>query len=450
MFFDFGDKLEKTACFWEGKAFSYAQLNSQIEELRKKLPNKRVLGLLHCKNDLSTLVAYLCCLRYELPIILVDPNSAQKTVEHIKKSYVLGFVIEGNCVEILSSDAPDMSPELAILLSTSGSTGSPKQVALSYKNLQSNSESICQYLPIVSTDITITTLPFAYSYGLSIVNTHLLSGAAIVLNEFSVMEKGFWQLMKTHEVTSLGGVPYTYTMLKRLGFFRKPMPSLRYLTQAGGKMKAALIAEAAEFANTNDAELFVMYGQTEATARIAYLAPVKALTKPDAIGTAIPGCVLSIFDTDGRQVLSPYKEGELVLKGNNIMLGYVTGSEQLGDLVAPEHLRTGDIAYVDAEGDFHITGRLKRIVKVNGMRISLDEIEKLAGELGFEVLVCGEDNKICIAVKKDPNDQQIQTKISQQLGVHPSFIHLKVVESFPVLENGKIDYGAIRAEFNDS
>ena len=179
--------------------------------------------------------------------------------------------------------------ELGLLISTSGSTGSPKLVRQSYLNVMDNARSIAKYLKLDETERPITTLPMNYVYGLSIINSHFLTGAVLLLTDKTLMQKEFWNFFKEAEATSFGGVPYTYEMLDKLRFYNMQLPSLRTMTQAGGKLTPELHEKFAIYAAENNKNFIVMYGAAEATSRMGYLPPDKAIEKKGSMGIPIPG-----------------------------------------------------------------------------------------------------------------------------------------------------------------
>ena len=251
-------------------------------------------------------------------------------------------------------------------------------VRQSYNNILSNTESIVEYLNLDSTERPITTLPMNYTYGLSIINSHLYAGATILLTENTLIQKEFWNFFKTEQATSFGGVPYTYEMLKKLRFSRMNLPSLRYMTQAGGKLSPELHKEFAQDCIDKNRKFIVMYGQTEATARMAYLPSEYALKKYGSMGIAIPGGSFSLIDDNGNEITEDNITGELIYKGANVTLGY---AESRSDLIKGDEnhgvLLTGDMAKRDKDGFYYIVGRKKRFLKMFGKRVNLDEVERI-------------------------------------------------------------------------
>ena len=448
-------------------------------------------------NSIATLVNYLAVLQLKHAIIFVTQaeydgslasNSASITLSFSPDLFLsneqISMVNTQNVTEQIGQESSEQSgqdiaeqsgqvsavihQDVALLLSTSGSTGESKQVVLSYANLAANCTSICAYLPILASDVTITTLPFHYSYGLSLINTHLASGAAIVFTQLSAMQRGFWDCFENHKVTSFAGVPHSYDMLLRLKFTQKTLPHLRYFTQAGGKLAASKVTLLAEYAKQHDIAFYVMYGQTEATARMSFVEPNILLQKPRSIGKAIPNTELLLIDDQGHEIAQAQQPGQLLFKGDNIMLGYATERADLAFFNVISRLETGDVGYRDSDGDFFITGRTKRIVKLFGERISLDQVEELVHKALFELssantlfssAVIGNDKTLIIMIElnteKSINTDTHLASLSLNLkkllqattGIHPSALRIESLEKLPLLSNGKTDYQSLTARF---
>jgi acyl-coenzyme A synthetase/AMP-(fatty) acid ligase len=303
---------------------------------------------------------------------------------------------------LLQSKAPSdysLNEELALLLTTSGSTGSPKLVRQSYKNINSNAASIVEYLGITGDDRAISTIPMNYTYGLSIINSHLMQGASIIMNDYTLMEKEFWALLKNMHATTFGGVPYIYEMLKKLRFERMNLPDLRYITQAGGRLPLELAEEFIAICARKGIKMIIMYGQTEATARMSYLPWGMAQDKPASIGIAIPGGKFSLMDDEGNTVDTPDTTGELIYTGENVTLGYAQTCDDLSK-EDENHgiLHTGDMAKRDVDGFYYIVGRKKRFLKLFGNRINLDELEAILNRKGYECVCSGIDDRLKIYV----------------------------------------------------
>lgn len=443
MFFELNDNYaDNIALIHKDECVTYAQLKDACNEASLQLGATRQLIFLAAENTISSVVFYLSALQSGHCIVLISNTLETSALNRLMEQYKPNRLIVTDKVTVLNETPQALDERVSLLLSTSGSTGSAKQVALSTKNLEANAASICQYLPICESDKTLLTLPMFYSYGLSVINSHLMAGACVVLTEYSMVNREFWQLIKQQSITSFAGVPYQYETIMRLRFTNMDLPALRYLTQAGGKLSPQLVAKLAEYSQLTNKQFFVMYGQTEATARMAYLAPDAVCEKPNSIGKAIPGGEFLLKDDKGNRVNVPNKTGELYYRGNNVMLGYVTNLAELQQLHPESWLATGDLAYFDEGGDYYIVGRLKRFVKVFGQRIGLDDLEDLLKRNGIDTLCCGIDDKLVIATLPTMVEL-VPPLISEQLKLHKSVIHTMAVDTLPMNANGKKDYALI-------
>jgi long-chain acyl-CoA synthetase len=329
----------------------------------------------------------------------------------------------------------NIHPEIKILLSTSGTTGSPKFVKLSDENLYQNALSIIDYLPINKNDVTPLNLPIYYSYGLSVLTTNSMVGGQIITSLEDILSKKFWFHFEKLKFTSLAGVPYTYEVLNRIGFTQKHYTALKYLTQAGGKLSNKLTEIFADYSESNSLSFYVMYGQTEATARMSFLSPENLKNKTGSIGKPIKN---GDFKIDNNT-------GELIYMGPNIFGGYAQNPSDLSTFETNIELHTGDIAKVDEDdGFYYITGRIKRFAKIIGSRVNLDELEEiLKNTFANSTFACVGQNDKNIFIGYDNTeikDNQIKEHIKNILNIHPTFIKVKLIEKFPLTANGKINY----------
>ena len=344
----------------------------------------------------------------------------------------------------LRLSSANLDESLSLLLSTSGSTGSPKFVRLSQDNVFSNAKSIAAYLKLDQNDLPITTLPPSYTYGLSIIHSHILVGATIAVTDKTFFDREFWDFFRSVKATSFGGVPYHYEILRKLRFTKMNLPSLRKLTQAGGGMEPELTRDFAAFARDHGIEYYTMYGQAEATARMSFVPPERAIAKAGSIGVAIPGGCFWLEDENGQVIQDEYVAGELVYSGPNVSMGYASSHEDLakGD-ERRGILRTGDLAKRDQDGYYYIVGRLKRLIKLFGHRTNLQDIERfLLGE-GHEAVCSGQDDLLEIYVKDHEKDagKKIKQMVCNHLGVALQGVIVFSVEDFPRSDSGKIQYG---------
>ena len=416
-------------------------------ELRQKTSVSVPRGLVFClaHNNLDTFLGYVTCLQSGLPIVMLDGSKPKEVIDALIEVYRPEYIWDGGLKET-GLKGEEINPELAMCLTTSGSTGSPKFVRLTAKNILANAESIAEYLEIDENERPITTLPMYYSYGLSVINSHLLKGATILLTDHTYAQREFWNFLKDQRATSIAGVPYTYEVLRRLRFFRMDLPYLKVMTQAGGKLNKDIAKEYIDYAAANGKKFFVMYGQTEATARMSYLPWESAQEKYASMGVAIPGGKFSLMDADGKEITAPDVDGELIYAGHNVSLGYAESREDLqkGD---ENHgiLHTGDVARKDADGFYYITGRLKRFVKVWGNRCNLDATEQIVKSNVTTSCACaGVDDKITVFVTEVGLEESIISLLADKTGLNSKAFEVKVIDAIPVKDSGKIDYPALQ------
>ncbi len=448
----------------KNESVSYRNIESESDIIKEKISSGRKgLAFLFTTNNSESVITYIALLKSGNAVLLLDeklneeirngliknyrPDYIISSNESVPEHYSLSFKYESlNFIKTTESNSINIFPELSVLLSTSGTTGSPKLVKLSYKNIQSNASSIAEYLNIDESERPITTLPFNYSFGLSIINSHLLKGSTIVLTEKTVFFRDFWNLFNEYKCTSFAGVPYTYTMLKRIGFEKIDLPTLKYFTQAGGKLSEEFIKHFNEYAIENNKKFFVMYGQTEATARITYVPPEKLSNKIGSIGISIPGGELKIMN-DAQEIFAPNETGEIVYKGDNVMLGY---AETAADLSKGDELNgvlfTGDLGYKDKDGFFYVTGRMKRFIKIFGLRINLDEVQKMI-ENHFKISAActGKDELLKILVHSDDHLTEVKVKeeVMKMYKLNFKSLVVKSTNQIPTNSNGKYDYNRI-------
>jgi len=431
----------------DGAAISYAELARRADAFAAGLTPGVGLLAVEAAATPESITAYLGALRSGVPVLMYAPGPATEALlESLRPDAIHGPSEDGDWRLRLSpqAGATPPHPDLALLLSTSGSTGSPKLVRLSGANLQAKAGSIAQFLGLTAAERAITSLPLSFSYGLSVLNSHLSVGASLVLTDHSVADPAFFEAIARHGVTSLAGVPYSYDLLERAGALARLPGTLKTLTQAGGRMAPEMIRKVGRAVDRIGARLVVMYGQTEATARIAYLPPKLVDTHAGCIGRAIPGGELWLAREDGTPA-APGEAGELVYRGPNVMMGYATGRDELGDPPGPDTLRTGDLAVEEEPGLFRITGRLSRFVKPYGLRVGLDDLEARCRAQGADAHVAGDDSLIVAATATEAARDAARIAVSG-LKLPPDIFEFVIAQPTPTLPNGKIDYGAILAK----
>lgn len=440
-----------------GVQISYDLIGQYTKEVSDYL-KPRSLAFCLCKNEIGAMLGYLSFIEQGVvPVMLEaskDSDLMNKLLNLYKPSYIwlplVDYVPEYGKIEYTAfeyaltsycSDHIGLSSNLALLLTTSGSTGSPKLVRLSANNILSNALSIAEYLGITADERPITSLPMYYSYGLSVINSHLIKGATLLLTDKPIVQKEFWAFAKEQKATSMAGVPYTYEVLKRFRFFRMDLPEMKTMTQAGGKLNANLTKEYIEQAVTRGKKFVVMYGQTEATARMSYLPANKALEKYSSIGIAIPGGAFALIDEKGNEIAEPGKDGELVYRGPNVSLGYAECREDLSK-EDENHgiLYTGDIARKDIDGFYYITGRMRRFVKIYGNRVNLDAIEQLIKEITASCACVGIDDKITIFTTTSGIEEKIKSLLMKKTGLNSRAFTVQTIENIPKSSSGKVQY----------
>ena len=469
MIWDFKKYYDNIAAIDElGNKISYKELEDSGTNLTKYIESRSLVFSL-CSNTIGSLVGYTGFLNNNIVPLMLDGDIDRELLNILIQTYKPNYIwvskksedefVDFNKIYedhehvLLKSNCKikhNLYEELGLLLTTSGSTGSPKLVRQSYKNILANTKSIVEYLEIDTTQRAITTLPMNYTYGLSIVNTHMYAGATILLTTKSIMEKDFWRLFKEEKATSFGGVPYTYEILDRLRFFRMDLPHLETMTQAGGKLAPELHKKFAEYAKEKGKKFVVMYGQTEATARMAYLPHDKSLEKYGSMGIAIPGGQFELIDASGN-VIESSDVGELKYKGDNVTLGY---AENLQDLSKGDErngiLVTGDMAKRDIDGYYFIVGRKKRFLKIFGNRVNLDESERLLKSRfkEFDCACAGVDDKMYIFVTSESGHDEVKKYIAETTGLNSVAFKVKYINEIPKNEAGKTLYIKLEAYYD--
>ncbi|AOT57642.1 Long-chain-fatty-acid--CoA ligase [Streptomyces rubrolavendulae] len=442
---------DRTAVVTSERELSYRELAGRVAETAARLGPGRRLVLLRGANTVAALTAHLAALAAGHVVLLV-PGDHPESVAALTAAYDPDVVVhpeaggEPRIEERRPGSAHALHPDLALLLSTSGSTGSPKLVRLSYENLQANAESIAAYLGIRDTDRAATTLPMHYCYGLSVIHSNLLRGAGVVLTGLSVADPCFWDLFRRARGTSLAGVPYTFDLLDRVGFADMDLPHLRYVTQAGGRLAPERVAHHARLGRRRGWDLFVMYGQTEATARMAYLPPDLAAEHPGAIGVPVPGGAFRLEPADEAAGQGD-GVGELVYTGPNVMLGYARTPADLALGRTVDALRTGDLARRTEDGLYEIVGRRSRFLKILGLRVDPQRIEALLARHGLDALCAGDDDRLVLAVVRADgwDERRIRGRVAAECGLPARAVHVHLLPELPRLANGKPDYPSVRA-----
>lgn len=451
----------------KGESCTYTQLYEESRELAQNIGGRCLVFSL-CSNSIGSVLGYVTFLNHQIVPLMLDENVERSLLDSFLAEYRPDYLwlpqaqaasFDGHVVYetrgyalLKRADMHSFSlhDDLALLLTTSGSTGSPKFVRQSYANIDANTTSIVEYLALDETERAITTLPMNYTYGLSIINTHLRAGATVILSPFTVIQREFWTLFTEQKATSFGGVPYTYEMLDKLRFFMRKLPSLRTMTQAGGKLLPELHKKFAKYAQREGKRFIVMYGQSEATARMSWLPAEKALEKCGSMGIAIPGGTFSLLDENEHEITVPGVVGELCYKGRNVTMGY---AECGGDLAKSDErngvLLTGDMAKFDTDGFFYIVGRKKRFLKIFGNRIGLDETERLLkSHFDFECACAGKDDAMYIFVTDESRTAEVKRFLAEKTRLNPAAFHVRYLAEISKNEVGKTRYAELEKYYD--
>lgn len=459
----YGDRLlAEDDC---GNKVSYEDLDSFAEELYGHTREKTLIFIL-CENTIGSLMGYLGCLKTGVVPLMLEKQINQELLDRLINEYHPAFLYvprdsllkakeceivwetKGYCLcQRREKQSPALYGELALLLTTSGSTGSPKLVRQSKGNIEANAVSICSYLNINEKERPVTTLPMNYTYGLSMINSHVKKGATLLLTTKSIVEQPFWDFVREQRATSFGGVPYTYQVLKRIGFLEMDLPDLKTMTQAGGKLSLNLHKEFASYAKDRGKQFVVMYGQTEATARMGYLPASKAIERCGSMGIAIPGGRFWLEDDKKEEITEHEVQGELVYQGDNVALGYACCCD---DLIKEDEwkgvLHTGDMAKRDSDGYYYITGRKKRFIKLFGNRVNLDEVERLLKDQfeGVDFACSGRDDSLKIYTDmRQEGLLRILDYFYEMTGINSRAVQIQRLDKIPKNEAGKTLYSEL-------
>ncbi len=439
-----------------GESLTYGSLCSYADELRKVLPYRTLVFLL-AENCIGSLIGYTSFLNnHVVPLIL--SNKTEKTLfDNLYSTYQPEYLwlptsrtaefgqeplysAFGYSLIKTGNPTPELFEDLSLLLPTSGSTGSPKLVRHSYRNIEANAENVKNLFQITPSERAMGVLPMHYTMGLSVIASHLYAGATVLLCGKSLLDRGFWSMLKEQHATSFTGVPYSFELLSKLRFFRMDLPDLKIVTQGGGKLTEEMWQSLVDYAKDKGKKFIATYGQSECTARMAYLPAELAATKICSIGIAEPGGQLSIINHEGVETFEGEDSGEMVYRGENVTLGYAHSKEDL--LKGDENhgiMHTGDLARRDADGCYYIIGRLKRFLKIFGLRIGLDEVENLIrSNYDTDCYCSGDDEKLLIKLTNPAVAEEIPHFIEEKTHLFYQRVNVEIVDKILRNETGKV------------
>ncbi|QQQ79497.1 AMP-binding protein [Saccharothrix sp. 6-C] len=445
-----------------GRTLSYGELAELVREVERSLRHDtKALVLCAGDRDLPTLLAYLAALRLGHAVAFLPASAG------ILAAYQPEFVVPGPAGGAEPADlgylpdeqvgpshvfrrrstgpAGDIFPDTALLLSTSGTTGSPKAVRLSYDGVADNSDAIARALHITAAERAPTTLPITHAYGLSVLNSHLRSGAGIVLSDRTPLSLAMWDHLTRAGATSFAAVPTTYAAFGPAHLNLLERSEIRTMTQSGARLGDELTMRLVRMMQRRQGRFFPMYGQTEATSRITCLDPAALPDRLGSVGKAVAGGVITIAPAEAHDRAAP-GEGAVHYRGPGVMLGYATGRDDLARGPEVDVLDTGDLGYL-RDGYLYLTGRTKRIVKVLGVRTSLDDLERVVERSDHpSAVVRGDDDVVYLFGAGDPDvHEQQRRRVAELLGVPSRHVAVRHVDRLPQTPGGKVDYRALAA-----
>lgn len=437
-----------------GMSLTYGDICDFSQVFARHLPERSLIFIL-AENRIGSLLGYTSSLSNRVVPLILSAKTEKGLYENLRDKYLPEYLwVPDEKVEELGYEtifsaygytllktgysSKSLYRDLSLLLPTSGSTGSPKLVRHSYRNIEANAYNVLRMFKLTPSEKAMAILPMHYTMGLSVIASHLLAGATLLLSGRSLLDKGFWEMLK--EATSFTGVPYSYEILMKMRFTRMDLPNLKIITQGGGKLTEEMFQALAKYAQEKGKQFIPTYGQSECTARMAYLPAELALSKTCSIGMAEPGGQLSIIDKDGNETFEGEATGEMVYRGENVTLGYANCIEDLikGD---ENHgiMHTGDLAHRDADGCYYIVGRLKRFLKIFGLRIGLDEIEGLIKEkFSIDCYCKGNDEKLVVLITKAGFADDIISYIEEKTHLFHKNIEVQIVDEILRNEAGKV------------
>ena len=442
----------------EGSILTYGELEQKVR-LFSHLLQPRSIVFIICKNTVGSLLGYLGFIEgNSVPLALsskIDKGLLHSLLNEYKPAYLwlptdmaksfdysIAYNEFGYSLLETGNEMYPINEQIQFLMTTSGSTGSPKLVRYKKGNLEANAKNVAKAFGWTDKERPICDLGMQYTMGLNVINTHLYVGATVLLTTYNLMSADFWDYVRSENATNFTGVPFSYDILHRLHFEHMDLPSLTTLSEGGGKLTDERFEQLAQYAQKNGKRFIASFGTTETSARMACLPPELALTKTGSIGRAIPEGELFLIDNNCNVLTEIEAEGELCYRGPNVTMGYAEKREDLqdGDIFNGEY-HTGDYARRDADGCYYITGRMSRFLKLLSYRVSLDQCERLIREeFGIECACMGTDQKMDIYITDKGKQKEVLDFISEKTNLFKTLFKVNVIDSIPRNSNGKIRY----------
>lgn len=455
---------DKTAAIDDlGNRISYGELADSTAHIAEIIKRRSIVFLL-CKNTVGALAAYVSMAENAaVPVMIgasIDRELFRTLLETYRPQYLCVpaetasqydfrtvYEEKGFCYLETGYPSYEIHEKLELLMTTSGSTGSPKLVRYKKGNLEANARNVAAAWGWTEEERPVCDLQMNYTMGLNVINTHLYVGATLLLVTRNITDRRYWDFIKEQKATNFTGVPFSYDLLWKLRFQRMDLPYLTTLSEGGGKLTDKMFREVAGFAKDHGKRFVASFGTTETAARMAMLDPEMALEKCGSIGKAIPEGRLMLFDDAGNEIMQPEAEGELVYEGPNVTMGYALAAEdlKLGDEFQGVY-RTGDIARRDEDGFYFIIGRKSRFLKILGYRVSLDQCERLIKDRFRVDCACGgNDSRMRIFVTDTEDLDGIRRYLSEKTGIYSSMFEVEKVAEIPRNATGKVQYKKLEA-----
>lgn len=449
----------------ENREITYGELVEKMKEAGAQVEPRTIIFNL-CKNTVGAMIGYLGFIEREaVPLNLSDKINKDllKTLiatytpaylwvpEEEAESYGYETVYNTYGYTLLRTGNKiyPIHEKLQFLMTTSGSTGSPKLVRYKKGNLEANAKNVAIAFGWSDKERPLCDLGMQYTMGLNVINTHLYVGATVLLTTYNIMSGEFWDYIKAQKATNFTGVPFSYDLFFRLHFERMDLPYLTTFSEGGGKLTDARFIQMAEYAQRTGKRFIASFGTTETSARMACLPAELALTKIGSIGRAIPEGELFLIDENGNELKDPVAEGEMCYKGPNVTMGYaVCKDDLLKDDEFNGEYHTGDLAKRDEDGCYFVTGRLSRFLKLLSYRVSLDQSERLIQqEFGIECACSGTDQRMNVYITDESKKAEVLEFIADKTNLYKSLFKVFVVNEILRNDSGKIRYKDMDAKY---
>lgn len=442
-----------------GYKVTYGELLDAVDKVATHM-KERAIAFVLCQNSVGALAAYIGCVNNKTVPLMLNESLDQELLNKLTEIYLpryfwipeekadkfLGYAqimnIYGYVLLETHEKLYPIHENLSLLLTTSGSTGSPKLVRYKYGNLEANARNVANVFGWTEYERAFCDLSMNYTMGLNVINSHLWVGATVILVSSNIVSPEYWNIMKEQHCTNITGVPFSYEVFFKLRLPRMKLPDMITFAEGGGRLTDKMFLDMVNYAEISGKRFIATFGTTETSARLAFLPPEEARTHCGSIGKAIPEGRLSLIDERGNEINEPVAEGEMVYEGPNVTMGYATMREELllGDVFQGRYV-TGDIARRDADGYYYIIGRKNRFLKLLGYRVSLDQCERLIStEFGIECACTGTDKALVVYITDSKKRSEVERYIVDKIHLYKSLVKVRVIDYIPKNENGKILY----------